>query len=126
MSDPVRDTATHLLGAAGLGWMVGGVDSFIAGYEESQRPEWDNCRLFLIVRIDPMPPEDIPDKWPDGIFPPHKHIHDLVPVTATGDMMAPIVPRLNGRPGKIRSADLGKAYVMGWAYGKWEMIDGQA
>lgn len=126
MIDPIRDTATHQLITAGMPALEGHVESFMAGYAESQKPQWDNCRLFLIVRIDPLAPEDIPDHCPAGQFPPHEHNHDLVPITATGDMMAPIVPKLDGRVGVIRSADVGKAYVMGWAYGKWEMIDGQA
>lgn len=128
--ESVRATATQQLTAAGMkpalgaGAMTDGlVQGFAAGYYESQKPEWDNVRLLLIARIEPCEsdPED-----PPGEFPPHWHIFELVPVTATGDMLAPITPKMDGKVGKVRSADVGRAYLMGWAYGKWEMYDGQA
>ena len=115
--DPVRDTASALLSSVGLLAGPGAVDAFCAAVQESQKPQWDSVRVMMVCRVDPVPGE----AGPDGEFPPHTVGYDMVPVTAQGDMMMAIVPTLDGRSGKIRSAAVGAAYVMGWAYGKWEM-----
>ena len=115
--DPIRDTARHQLAAAGMNPDVEGhIDAFVTGYHESQEPKWDNVRMMMVFRVDPAEPDS-----PSAEFPPHIHSYDLVPVTATGDMMAAHIPKFFGRPGKVRSAVTGAAYVFGWSYGKWEM-----
>lgn len=129
----IRDAARQHLIAADIPPLHGAAEeqdgrmlAFIAGHGESQRPEWDNCRLLLIMCIDPVADDDIPDHILANEFPPHWHRFDLVPVSSTGQMMAPIVPRIGSKVGKVRDADVGRAYMLGWAYGKWRINSGKA